>query len=49
VLEIVSSVLAEVGYDVITAEDGAEAINRFNESCFDVVVTDLCYHQRIIS
>lgn len=40
-LEIVAIMLAKVGYDVITAEDGVEAIDRFNGSCFDAVVTDL--------
>jgi CheY-like chemotaxis protein len=41
VVEILSSILTEVGYDVIIAGDGAEAINRFDESSFDIVVTDL--------
>jgi CheY-like chemotaxis protein len=40
-LEIVSSVLHKVGYDVITAENGIEAIGKYHESSFDAVVTDL--------
>ena len=38
---IISSMLDKLGYDVVTADDGAEAIKKFNESSFDVVVTDL--------
>jgi len=40
-LGIISALLNKVGYDVLTAENGLEAINKFNESCFDAVVTDL--------
>jgi CheY-like chemotaxis protein len=40
-LEIASLALNKVGYDVITAADGDDAINKYKESSFDVVVTDL--------
>jgi CheY-like chemotaxis protein len=40
-LEIMATMLTKVGYDVTTAGDGVEAIDRFNESCFDAIVTDL--------
>jgi CheY-like chemotaxis protein len=40
-LDICTPVLNKAGYDVITAENGVEAINKFNESSFDVVVTDV--------
>jgi CheY-like chemotaxis protein len=40
-LEIIAIMLAKVGYDVTTAGDGIEAIDRFNGSCFDAIVTDL--------
>jgi len=40
-LEIIETMLAKVGYDVVTAGDGVEAIDRFNGSCFDAIVTDL--------
>lgn len=40
-LDIASLTLKKVGYDVVTADNGTEAINKFNESSFDAVVTDL--------
>jgi CheY-like chemotaxis protein len=40
-LEIMATMLIKVGYDVVTAEDGVDAIDRFNGSCFDAIVTDL--------
>ncbi|MBN1627830.1 MAG: response regulator [Deltaproteobacteria bacterium] len=40
-LGIISSVLNKVGYDVVTAENGIDAIDKFDESSFDAVVTDL--------
>jgi CheY-like chemotaxis protein len=41
VLGTVSLILNKAGYEVVTAENVVEAINRFNESSFDAVVTDL--------
>lgn len=40
-LEIAALALKKAGYDVTTAEDGSEAINKYNESPFDAVVTDV--------
>jgi CheY-like chemotaxis protein len=40
-LEIVETMLVKVGYDVVTAGDGAEAIDIFDGSRFDAIVTDL--------
>jgi CheY-like chemotaxis protein len=40
-LDIIATMLSKVGYDVVTAGDGIEAIDRFNGSCFDAIVTDL--------
>ena len=40
-LGIASPVLNKAGYDVVTAENGNEAINKFNESSFDAVITDV--------
>lgn len=40
-LGVIASVLNKVGYDVVTAENGVDAINKFDESDFDAVVTDL--------
>jgi CheY-like chemotaxis protein len=41
VLNIVTFFLADNGYDFVTAKDGAEGISRFNESFFDLVITEL--------
>ena len=40
-LGVASPVLNKAGYDVVTAENGIEAINKFDESSFDAVVTDV--------
>jgi len=38
---LISIILTNAGYDVVTARDGEEGLRRFNESCFDLVVTDI--------
>jgi CheY-like chemotaxis protein len=38
---VVSPILNQVGYDVVTANNGAEAIDSFRKLSFDAVVTDL--------
>ena len=38
---LISIILTSAGYDVVTAKDGEEGLRRFNESCFDLVVTDI--------
>jgi len=40
-LDGISRILIKAGYDVTTAGDGIEPMDRYNESCFDAVVTDL--------
>ncbi|TSA56586.1 MAG: sigma-54-dependent Fis family transcriptional regulator, partial [Planctomycetaceae bacterium] len=37
----VSEALLEMGYDVDTAADGVEAINKFEKKAFEVVITDV--------
>lgn len=34
------SILEELGYRVVTANDGAEALKRIDEQAFDLVITD---------
>ena len=38
---IVRLVLKRAGYDVETAEDGAEGVKTFSEGKFDLVITDI--------
>jgi len=40
-LKILSVVLSEEGYEVFTAQDGAKALERFDQVSPDVVITDL--------
>ena len=37
----ISMFLTFVGYDVVTAKDGEEGVKKFDESLFDIVITDL--------
>ena len=39
--EGVSEYLSEVGYNVISAEDGMQAIEIFNKNKFDLVILDI--------
>ena len=39
--EGVSEYLSEVGYNVITAEDGLQAIELFNKNKIDLVILDI--------
>jgi len=41
VRNLISDLLTNAGYDVVTAKDGEEGLKRFNESYFDLVITDL--------
>jgi len=41
VVEMVSFALNRRGYKVETAGDGKEAIEKFDQGCFDLVITDL--------
>ncbi len=40
-LKIVNLILEEVGYNVVTAYDGNDGINKFDEGQFDLVLTDI--------
>ena len=39
--DVVKSALTKFGYQVETAGDGEEGIRKFNNSLFDVVITDI--------
>src|SRR3954468_13753139 len=41
VLDVVGEMLRLEGYDVVTAGDGREAVAKFRDSQFDLVITDL--------
>jgi len=41
VRNLISELLINAGYDVVTAKDGEEGLNRFDETHFDLVITDL--------
>lgn len=41
VRKFVGQMLDKAGFDVTTAHDGAEALARLEEACYDVIVTDL--------
>ena len=41
VLDIVKIALMKFGYDVQTAADGRQGIEKFDEGSFDVVITDI--------
>jgi CheY-like chemotaxis protein len=38
---LISDLLTNDGYEVVTAKDGEEGLKRFSESHFDLVITDL--------
>ena len=41
VRKLVSLVLKSAGYEVITASDGAEALEKFQKDYYDLIVTDM--------
>jgi DNA-binding NtrC family response regulator len=41
ILETYSSLLSEKGFSVVTARSGREALERFSNDSFDLVITDL--------
>jgi CheY-like chemotaxis protein len=40
-LKIVSLILADAGYNVVTASDGNDGIKKFDEGHFNLVLTDI--------
>ena len=41
-LQLLETWLSESGFAVVTVRDGYEAISRFNDEHFDLVLTDIC-------
>ena len=41
VLQIIRQVLTKFGHRVETAADGQEGIRKFDNGCFDIVITDI--------
>ena len=39
--EVLSNYLDSLGYEVVTATDGQDALNKFETGSFDLVVSDL--------
>jgi two-component system, OmpR family, alkaline phosphatase synthesis response regulator PhoP len=39
--DLISDILTNARYDIVTAKDGEEGLKIFNESYFDLVITDL--------
>ncbi len=39
--EVLSSYLDTLGYEVVTASDGQDALDKFEEGTFDLIVSDL--------
>ncbi|MDY6792676.1 MAG: response regulator [Thermodesulfobacteriota bacterium] len=42
IINIIQQLLEMNGYDVDTAGDGDEGIQKFDNDCFDLVITDIC-------
>ena len=41
IVNMLQEVLAKYGHDVETATDGQEGIEKFDNGCFDIVITDM--------
>jgi len=41
ILQIIRQVLTKFGHRVETAADGREGIRKFDDGCFDIVITDI--------
>ena len=39
--QLLSSTLTQYGYTVVEAEDGQDGLNKFADSQFDLIITDL--------
>ncbi len=41
ILQLMHQVLTNYGHNVETADDGQEGIRKFDDGCFDIVITDI--------
>ncbi len=41
ILQLMHQALTKFGYNVETADDGQEGIRKFDDGCFDIVITDI--------
>ena len=41
ILQLMHQALTKCGYQVETADDGQEGIRKFDDGCFDIVITDI--------
>ena len=41
ILQLMHQALTKYGYNVETADDGQEGIRKFDDGCFDIVITDI--------
>lgn len=42
VRELLDTVFNECGFTVVIADNGLEAVRKFNEGAFDIILTDIC-------
>ena len=42
IINMIRQLLEMHGHDVDTADDGGEGIQKFDNDCFDLVITDIC-------
>ncbi len=42
IINMIQRLLEMHGHDVDTADDGGEGIQKFDNDCFDMVITDIC-------
>ena len=42
IINMIQQLLEMHGHDVDTADDGGEGIQKFDNDCFDLVITDIC-------
>ena len=42
IINMIQQMLEMHGHDVDTADDGGEGIQKFDNDCFDLVITDIC-------
>jgi len=42
IINMIQELLEMHGHDVDTADDGGEGIQKFDNDCFDLVITDIC-------